>query len=71
MAVAVKFFYDFTIAKWSSEVLSTFGAVFVGGAIYIAAIVLTGGLLREDLERIPMLGKVTVKIFKRIGIFKN
>lgn len=71
MAVVVKFFYDFTIAKWSSEIFSTFGAVFVGFAVYIAATALTGSLLREDLERIPLIGKIIVKIFKRVGIFKD
>lgn len=71
MAVSVKFFYDFTIAEWGSEIISTFGAVFVGIVIYFAATALTGSLLREDLERIPMVGKFGVKIFKRIGIFKD
>lgn len=71
MAAAVKFFYDFTIAEWNSAIFSTFGAVFVGCAVYIAATALTGGLLKEDLERIPMIGRFGVKIFCRLGIFKN
>ncbi len=71
MAVVVKFFYDFTLAEWSSEIISTFGAVFVGGVVYIAATALTGSLLREDMERIPMVGRFGVKIFQRIGIFNN
>ena len=70
MAVSVKLFYNFTIAEFNSGVLSTFGAVFVGGAIYIAAIALLGGLLKEDMERIPMIGKYGVKIFQRLGIFR-
>ena len=70
MAAAVKFFYDFTIAEFNIEVISTFGAVFFGCIIYVAAIALFGGLLREDMERIPMVGRFGVKIFQRLGIFK-
>lgn len=71
MAVVVKFFYDFTLAEWSSEIISTFGAVIVGCAVYIAATAVTGGLLREDMERIPMVGRFGVKFFQRLGIFKD
>ncbi len=71
MAISVKFFHDFTMAQWSSEVISTFGAVFIGCIVYFAATAITGSLLREDMERIPMIGKIGVKIFRRIGIFKN
>jgi len=71
MAVAVKFFYEITMAEWSSEIISTFGAVFVGCGIYFAATAITGSLLREDMERIPMVGRFGVKLFQRIGIFKD
>ena len=70
MAAAVKIFYDFTIAEFGSAVISTFGAVFFGFTIYVAAIALLGGLLKEDMERIPMVGRFGVKIFQRLGIFK-
>ena len=71
MAVVVKFFYDFTIVEWQSEVISTFGAVIIGCVVYIAATAVTGSLLREDMERIPMVGRFGVKFFTRLGIFKN
>ena len=71
MAASVKFFHDFTMAEWGSEIISTFGAVFVGCVIYIATTAVTGSLLREDMERIPMVGRFGVKIFRRIGIFKD
>ena len=71
MAAVVKIFYDFTIAEFSSEIFSTFGAIFVGCLIYIAATALTGGLLKSDMERIPMVGKFGVRFFTRIGIFKD
>ncbi len=70
MAFVVKFFYELTMAKWQIEIISTFGAVFVGVAVYLAAVALFGAMLREDMERIPMVGRFAVKIFSRLGIFK-
>lgn len=70
MAVVVKFFYAFTIAEWNIEAVSTFGAVFVGCAVYIAAMALFGGMLKEDMERIPMIGRHGVRLFSKLGIFK-
>ena len=70
MAACVKLFYNFTIAELGSAVFSTFGAVFLGCIVYVAAIALLGGLLKEDMERIPMVGKFGVKLFQRLGIFK-
>ena len=70
MAVVVKFFYEFTIAKWNIEVISTFGAVFVGVAVYIAAVALFGAMKKDDLQQIPMIGRISVKILTRIGFLK-
>ena len=71
MAVVVKLFYDFTMAELHSAVFSTFGAVFVGCVVYVAAVALFGGLLKEDMERIPMVGRFGVKLFQRLGIFRD
>ena len=71
MAAVVKIFYDFTIAELHSEIFSTFGAIFIGCIVYVATTALTGSLLREDMERIPMIGKFGVKIFRKVGIFKD
>ncbi len=70
MAVVVKFFYELTMAEWHIEVISTFGAVFVGCAVYIIAVALFGGMRKEDMQQIPMIGRIAVKILSRIGIFK-
>ena len=70
MAVVVKFFYEFTMAEWQIEVISTFGAVFVGCAVYIAAVALFGAMTKDDLQQIPMVGRISVKVLSRIGIFK-
>ena len=70
MAVVVKFFYDFTMAQWNIEVISTFGAVFVGCAVYIAAVAFFGAMKKEDMQQIPMVGRFAVKILSKLGIFK-
>ena len=70
MAVVVKFFYEFTMAQWQIEVISTFGAVFAGCAVYIAAVALFGAMTKEDMAQIPMVGRYAVKILSRLGIFK-
>lgn len=70
MALVVKFFYDLTVAQWHMEILSTFGAIGAGCIIYVATLALIGGLLEEDMARIPMIGRFGIKIFRKLGIFK-
>ena len=71
MAGAVKLFYDFTIAELQSEIFSTFGAVFFGCLVYLVAMVLFGGILEQDMQRIPMIGKYAIRLFRRLGVFKT
>ena len=71
MAVVVKFFYDLTAAQWHMEIFSTFGAIGAGCVVYVATLALIGGLLEEDMARIPMVGKFGIKIFRKLGIFKS
>ena len=71
MAVAVKFFYDFTIAEWQSDIFSTFGAVFFGCVVYLLAMGLIGGIQESDMNRIPMVGKYGIRVFRKLGIFKS
>lgn len=70
MAVAVYFFYEWTYAWWALGVISTFGAVFFGCFVYIVVMLLIGGLLEEDLVRIPLIGRIGIRILRRIGVFK-
>ena len=70
MAAAVYFFYDFTMAWWQIGAISTFGAVIFGCAVYIAVMLVIGGLKEDDLQRMPMIGRVGIKFLRRIGVFK-
>ncbi len=70
MAAAVYFFYDFTMAWWQMGAISTFGAVLFGCAVYIAVMLVIGGLKEDDLQRMPMIGRVGIKFLRKIGVFK-
>ena len=71
MAFAVKAFYDVTLAAWGINAVSTFGSVFAGCAVYIAAMLLIGGIGEEDMERVPMVGHTFIRILRKIGVFKT
>ncbi len=70
MAGAVKVFYDMTLAAWGIGAVSTFGATFFGCAVYIAVMLLIGGIGEQDMARVPLLGRVTIRFLRRIGVFK-
>lgn len=70
MAVAVKGFYDFTLNWWGIGAVSTFGAVFFGCFVYIFVMILIGGILEEDMQRIPMIGRYSIRFLRAIGVFK-
>lgn len=70
MAVAVKGFYDFTLSWWGIGAVSTFGAVFFGCFVYIFVMILIGGILEEDMQRIPMIGRYSIRFLRAIGVFK-
>lgn len=71
MAGAVKLFYDFTMSAWAINAVSTFGATFFGCAVYIAVMLIIGGIGEEDMARVPMLGRVSIRFLRRIGVFKT
>ncbi|WP_040395530.1 putative polysaccharide biosynthesis protein [Centipeda periodontii] len=70
MAGAVYLFYGWTLEWWGIPAISTFGAVFFGCAIYVAAMILLRALIEEDLRRLPMIGSVGIRFLQRIGVFK-
>ena len=70
MAFVTKFFYDFTLAEFNIAIFSLFGAVSIGCIVYLAVMAIIGAMLEEDMQRIPLIGKIGVKIFRKLGIFK-
>ena len=71
MAVGVYYFYDWTMAWWGIGAISTFGAVFFGCAVDLVVMLLIGGMHEEDLRHMPMLGKVLIRVFRKLGVFKT
>ena len=70
MAGAVYLFYIWTMEWWIAAI-STFGAVFFGCAVYVAAMILLRALIEEDLRRLPMVGAIGIRFLQRIGVFKE
>ena len=70
MAVSVYYFYAWTMAWWGIGAISTFGAVFFGCAVDLIVMLLIGGMHEDDLRHMPMLGKVLIRIFRKLGVFK-
>jgi stage V sporulation protein B len=71
MAAATHVFYVQPMALLGSAIVATFGAVFFGCGVYIAVMLLIGGLREDDLVRIPMIGRFGIKFLRRIGVFKT
>ena len=71
MAVSVYGFYNWTMAQLGSNVLSTFGSVPVGCLVYLVVLLMIGGMLEEDIARIPMIGSYSIRFLRKIGVFKT
>lgn len=54
-----------------SNTVATFGAVLFGCTVYIAVMIVIGGMDESDMEQVPILGRHTIKILRRIGVFKK
>ena len=71
MAGAVYLFYSFVMSTLAVNAVATFGSVFVGVIVYVAALILVRGLLEEDMARIPFIGALSIRFLRRIGIFHS
>ena len=71
MAGAVYLFYSFVMSTLAVNAVATFGSVFVGIIVYVAALILVRGLLEEDMARIPFIGSLSIRFLRRIGIFRS
>ena len=71
MAGVVYLFYSFVMSTLAVNAVATFGSVFVGVIVYVAALILVRGLLEEDMARIPFIGSLSIRFLRRIGIFRS
>ena len=71
MAVALSLSFDFITLQLASNAIATFGAVFIGCVVYIGVLLLIGGIKEDDMQRIPVIGRVSIKLLKKTGVFKS
>lgn len=71
MGFVIHIAYSYVFAFTPSNAIATFSSIIIGCAIYIAGLILMGGINEEDVERVPMLGAVVVKGLRRIGVFRS
>lgn len=63
--------YNFIINNLHSNALAVFSSLVFGMFIYVVVLILTGGIRESDIARLPMIGKASVNLFKKMGIFQN
>ena len=71
MAGTIYFGYEFLLYETANNALATFASLFVGMGSYILVLILIGGIMESDIERIPMIGATSIRFFKKIGVLKN
>ena len=71
MAAVLYFGYAFLSVSMQSNGLATFGSIFAGCIVYIAVLLLLGGIKEDDMQRIPVIGRAAIKILRRLGVFKS
>jgi len=71
MAGAVWYFYDYTMVCLASNILATFGACLFGCIVYLAVLLVIGGMMEEDMARIPMIGRFGIKAMHKLGVYKD
>ena len=71
MGGVVYFIYHYLMSCIPSNALATFTSLLIGMLIYIIVLILTGGIHETDIQRIPMLGKPSINLLKKIGLLKN
>ena len=71
MAGIIHFGYEFLLYETASNALATFASLFVGMFFYIIVLILIGGIMESDIERIPMIGAPSIRFFKKNWCFKK
>lgn len=71
MGAALYFGYQYIWLLTALNSAATFGSIFIGTIVYIAVLLLLGGLSEQDVRSVPMIGGVMIKLLKRLGAFKK
>lgn len=70
MGVCLHFAYAY-MTGYAGNAVSTFSAILVGCIVYIAILILLGGIKENDVARVPMVGHGAIRLLQRIGAFKS
>lgn len=63
--------YDAVMIKTLHNTIATLAAVVLGGSVYGVAQLLLGGVGERDIERVPRVGGLLVKILRSMGLLRR
>lgn len=68
MSVAVVVSYDTLMQGIWGNTIATLGAIASGGGIYVVAILLIGGITKNEIESIPKIAKQLAKVLAKVRL---
>ena len=71
MGVILYGLYDLLAAFTSSLVISMVVSLLIAGIVYLAVMLIIGGMSFRDLGQVPLVGASLVKIGNCFGLIKN
>lgn len=70
MSLAVYPLYFLFLGQLESNTLATLIAMAMGGVVYGVVLLLVGGVRRQDLERVPAVGKRLIRVLEKIKLIR-
>lgn len=70
MGAGVLLAYDFAMRQTLGNSLSTLTAILIGGIVYLIMMILTGGILKHDLENLPKVGARLSRALEKLKLMK-
>ncbi len=71
MGGAVLLTYHEAMGIIVNNTLSTLAAIVIGGGVYGLVLLVTGGVTQRDIERVPRVGSLLVKILKSLRLLRS
>ncbi len=71
MAAALYLSYHLILTRFGSNAIATLSSVLIGAIIYIIVLIAVKGLLEDDLAAVPVIGKITIRGLRKLGVFKE
>lgn len=71
MGLTLHLVYQYIMIYMPINSVATIGSILIGSSVYIVVLMLIGGISERDVERVPMIGSVLIKLLRRFGVFKK